>query len=393
MNSRELTLKHMFDITLKLVSEQDEINNWDKIQWGKNSWKQLPLIGGETVINLQSTKVYVFSDSVLCLGKIHQHPQSNEAWKDRIERITTDQSYRDNDGINGEPTELEWNIFPGFTTLQLCGKVNDLLSDLGETPETFTGRILFMSMFNDISCDRKGNKEECVAKAKVVTILARRFGNGQWSLNGPSSEKKWYSTENSPQGIWDQIADEMLLEFAESGHPIFRATTPLSRRNLKSKGLGKLSIHFTADYQTIETIFRIMAFANQLSLYGAVANMCEEFEKHQDGSGELDVLMGQSIVLSEIKAEVPLQNEIPSHQNVLLQQYEERIKLLSQESKVSKFCMDAGFVHVVEVGQYFMTRDTGDLGQFYAVACREYTLPRSDESSQPKGWIRGNTKI
>ena len=34
--------------------------------------------------------------------------------------------------------------------------------------------------------------------------------------------------ENSPQGAWDHIADEMLLEFAESGHPIFRATTPLS---------------------------------------------------------------------------------------------------------------------------------------------------------------------
>ena len=77
------------------------------------------------------------------------------------------------------------------------------------------------------------------------------------------------------------------------------------------------------------TIFRIIAFANQLSLYGAVANMCEEFEFHQDRSGQPDVLMGQSIVLSEIKAEVPLQNEIPSHQNVLLQQYEERIKLLS----------------------------------------------------------------
>ena len=50
-------------------------------------------------------------------------------------------SYRDYDGINGEPTEFEWNIFPGFTTLQLCGNVNDLLSDLGEAPETFTGRI------------------------------------------------------------------------------------------------------------------------------------------------------------------------------------------------------------------------------------------------------------
>ena len=53
--------------------------------------------------------------------------------------------------------------------------------------------------------------------------------------------------------------------------------------------------------------------------------------------------------------------------------------------------MDAGFVHVVEIGQYFMTEDTGE--QIHAVACREYTLPRSDGSSQPKGWIQGNTKI
>ena len=27
------------------------------------------------------------------------------------------------------------------------------------------------------------------------------------------------------------------------------------------------------------------------------------------------------------------------------------------------------------------------------MACREYTLPRDEKSSDPKGWIRGNTKI
>ena len=161
-------------------------------------------------------------------------------------------------------------------------------------------------MFNDISCDGKVNEEECLANAKVVSILAKKFGIGQWSFIGPGSEKKRYSMEeNSPQGIWDHIADKMLLEFAERGCPIFRATTPLSMGNLKSKGHGKLSIHFAADHQTIETIFRIIVFANQLSLNGAVANMCEEFESHQDRSGQPDVLMGQSIVLSEIKAEVP----------------------------------------------------------------------------------------
>ena len=220
----------MFDITLKLVCEQDEINNLDKIHWERNSWKQLSLIGDETVINLQRAKVYIFSDSVLCHGKIHQHPESNEAWNKRIGWITSSQSYRDFDGISGEPTEFEWNIFPGIDTLQLRGKVKNLLSRLGETPENFTGRILFMSMFNDISCDNKDSEEECLANAKVFSILAQRFGIGQRSLIGPGSEKKWYSMEeDSPQGIWDHITEKMLLEFAESGHPIFRAKTPLSR--------------------------------------------------------------------------------------------------------------------------------------------------------------------
>ena len=53
--------------------------------------------------------------------------------------------------------------------------------------------------------------------------------------------------------------------------------------------------------------------------------------------------------------------------------------------------MDAGFMHVVEIGQYYMTKDTEE--QFFARACRENTLPRSDETTQPKGWIQGNTRI
>ena len=203
-------------------------------------------------------------------------------------------------------------------------------------------------------------------------------------------EVVFFGREQS-EGIWNHIAEKVLLEFAESTCPIFRATTPLSRGQLKSKGHGKLSIHFTADYPTIEIVFRIIVSANQLSLYGAVANMCEEYESHHDRSGLPDKVMRQSIVLSEIKTEVLLENDDPVYQNFLLQQYEERIERLSQPDKVSKFCMDAGFLNVVEIGQYFMTKDTGE--QFYAVACREYTLPRDDGSSQPRGWIQGNTKI
>ena len=359
-NHENLTLKQIFDVTAQLVNNQDEINCLDKILWRKNSWTRLSLIDDGIVINLQRTKVYVFSDSVLCLGKVLQHPESNEACKHRVAGIRSKKSYRDYVAINGESTEFEWNIFPGFTTLQLCDKISDLLSNLGQTPATFTGRILFMSMFNDISCDRKDNKDECLRNAESVKVFARRFGIGQWSFIGPGSEKKWYSSENSPQGAWDNIAEQMLLEFAESGHPTFRATTPLSRGILKSTGRGKLSIHFAADGDTIDTIYRIVLSVNQLSVYGAVATVCEEFEGHQDRSGELEILMGQSIVLVEVKAEAPLHNENSMNDQIIWQQYIQQVESLSPENKVSKFCKEAGFMRVVEVGQYFVTKDTGN---------------------------------
>ena len=382
----------MFDVTAQLVNNQEEINGLDKILYGKNSWTHLSLIEDETVINLQSTKVYVFSDSVLCLGKVLQHPESNEAWKNRVAGIRSEKSYRDYDAISGESTEFECNIFPGFTTLQLCDKIKDLLSNLGQTPATFTGRILFLSMFNDISCDRKDNKDECLRNAESVKVFARRFGIGQWSFIGSGSEKKRYSSENSPQGAWDNIAEQMLLEFAESGHPTFRAKAPLSRGILKSKGRGKLSIHFAADQDTIGAIYRILS-VNQLSVYGAVAAICEEFEGHQDRSGEPEIMMGQSIVLGEAKAEAPLHNENPMNDQIIWQQYIQQVESLSPENKMSKFCKEAGFMRVVEVGQYFVTKDTSDFRQFRSVACREYTLPRDDSASQPKGWIQGNMRI
>ena len=70
----------------------------------------MSLIGDEQVISLHRTQVYVLSDSVLCLGKIHENPQSNAAWEQRLGWFKTSQEYRDLDRIDGEPMEFEWNI-------------------------------------------------------------------------------------------------------------------------------------------------------------------------------------------------------------------------------------------------------------------------------------------
>ena len=106
---------------------------------------------------------------------------------------------------------------------------------------------------------------------------------------------------------------------------------------LKSKGKGKVSIHFTADQDTVDTIYRIILSVNQLSVYGAVAAVCEEYEGHQDRSVQPVILVGQSIVLGEIKAEVLAHDEEPKDDQIILQQYFQQVESLSPENRLSKF--------------------------------------------------------
>ena len=58
----------------KYDGQSDEIFGVSQISWESFPWKQLSLDNDEEVISLSHAKVYVFSDSVLCLGKMNQNP-------------------------------------------------------------------------------------------------------------------------------------------------------------------------------------------------------------------------------------------------------------------------------------------------------------------------------
>ena len=103
------------------------------------------------------------------------------------------------------------------------------------------------------------------------------------------------------------IADKMLVEFTTNECPIFRITSPLSRCELESERHGKLSKNCGTDLETFETIFRIIVFANQLSLYGKIAEMCEEYESFH-GRTRRPVVMEQSsssLVPNVIQTAIP----------------------------------------------------------------------------------------
>ena len=135
--TEDLTVKQMFDISEKLISEQsDEIYGVKTINWEDSSWKYLSLIGDEQVISLLHTRVYVCSDSVLCLGKMNETPQSNIAVEDRLTWFKSSSEHRTLDRVDGEPIKFEWKI--SWDSPHCNHKVQELLSRLSVTPEKFT---------------------------------------------------------------------------------------------------------------------------------------------------------------------------------------------------------------------------------------------------------------
>ena len=263
--------------------------------------------------------------------------------------------------------------FPGFTTLQLVDEVPKFINKMGD-PAQFQGRQIFMSMFNDIIWRTKDNEQECIANATLV-FICKKISTRTLVIPRTWLRKEVYSTHDSkPQGEWDRVAELMIIKFGESGHPVFPSRSPVSRGTLQSKGNGKLSIHFCADEVTIESVSRTIISVNQLSIYGAVSDLCEEYKTCHVRTGR-PVMVGQSdplFVPTSSLMKTPTPSTDGPAQEDLLQKYQERVDKLSQQNRVIKFCTDAGFLRTVDVGQYFMTKDIEEFSQFTeSVACRE----------------------
>ena len=145
----------------------------------------------------------------------------------------------------------------------------------------------------------------------------------------------------------NRVAEQMIMEFSESGHPVFRASIKsFVTRNAQKQMWWKI----IDTPLRLKLFFRTIISVNKLSIYGAVSKFVWRIK--------------------------------------------ERVERLSQQDRVMKNCTGAGFLRTVDVGQYFMTKDTEEFSQLTdSVVCREYTLPRNESLSEPKGWIRGNTTI
>ena len=203
--------------------------------WDDYSWKYLSMFG-EQVISLQRTKVYVFSDSVLCLGKMHENFQSNTASEDRLAWFKSSPEFRNLDRTDGEPIEFEWKYFPRIQYVAAQSRSQKFIVEIRwDTREFHRKDYLHVDVQRHIIWIKWQWKRMRV-KCSIRFSICKEIWNRTMVISWSWFREKWYSiSADSPQGEWDRIAEKMMLEFGESRHPVFRATSPLSRGSVQKQ--------------------------------------------------------------------------------------------------------------------------------------------------------------
>ena len=79
--------------------------------------------------------------------------------------------------------------FPGFTTLGILAEIQKIMTEMKCEPVHFQGRIIFMSMYNDIVWEEQGNRDKGLANSFNVADYARKFAPGRWSFLGPGKKE------------------------------------------------------------------------------------------------------------------------------------------------------------------------------------------------------------
>ena len=139
-----------------------------------------------------------------------------------------------------------------------------------------TGRILFMSMFNDTVWDVKGNGEICEKQFKDNKRVCSKIPRGNWSFPGQDLKRSGTELANANRWILGQNCRENAAELRRSGHPIFRRTSALEEISEARKWKEVNTLHDST--KNIELPLETVISVNQLSIYGAVADMIEEYQ-------------------------------------------------------------------------------------------------------------------
>ena len=174
-------------------------------------------------------------------------------------------------------------------------------------------------------------------------MLANSFAIIGLSWDLDQEEKCNGTFTDKSDGSWDRMTEEMMANFSGSGHPPFRASSAFEKEELRSKGGDKKSIHFNTDHEKIELLLRTVISANQLSIHGVTADLCDEVPKESrtlEKSAAPDHLEKMEIPTDLSIAEIFTNTK---QRRNLVQEYERKIRTIVRGSEIIQTMFRYGF--------------------------------------------------
>ena len=142
-NQSMRSLKQLFHVSGKLITDHKEITGFPVFNWQQLTWQSSTLLTDKAV-QFATAKTFVLSDSVLCLG-VHQY-------RSRQIKEGEDQIFH---GIRSiwRIGANRWRA-DGVRVTKIS-QIQNMMTGIKCEPEHFQGRIIFMSMHNDIDWKEK----------------------------------------------------------------------------------------------------------------------------------------------------------------------------------------------------------------------------------------------
>ena len=143
--------------------------------------------------------------------------------------------------------------------------------------EHFNGRIIFMSISNDIAW-RENRK--CVQNPIKVSKYARRFPCGRWSFWEPGSEKRWYEIcSNEPVGNWTELQERWYSKWIRNPVTQYFVYPVLLKEGFREQRIWQEVYLFNENEGNIELLLFTVICVNQISIIGAIADVCKELNE------------------------------------------------------------------------------------------------------------------
>ena len=250
-------------------------------------------------------------------------------------------------------------------------------------PEHFKDRIIFMSMCTTtLHWEKKEIQKDVSAihrqlrimLANSLAVIGLSWGLGQKRNGTEPTPTNPTDPGTKLQRIWRRISQIPVTQY-------FVPPLPLREENWGAKDMARSLYTSTVAMKTSSCFSARWFLWNQLSVYGAVADLCNELSEELGASGQPGAPHHSET----------MENTNTQQRGNLVQKYERKIEQLSEDQKLSKLCYDAG-LKLGEKEQYFYTLDTEE-GKEMQHSCREYTMPRNEKKTRAKGWMLKNTRI